>query len=125
MLPVSVVILKPLPWQLDLLAKIGSQGKGTIVVQFLEAGPSNRIAHPFNLNLCSQSKPLQLSPLREHKLSLSKLSRKWIPWIQASALERLTILALHRDAEHAWHTGYPVVSKSHNQPQVAIVPVAP
>src|SRR5215467_5547414 len=70
----------------DSAMQVGTQGEGAIVVQFLVAGPANRIPHALHFDLGPKLQPLEFRPLGQNKLRLAYFSRQGIAGIEASAL---------------------------------------
>src|SRR5215510_2890571 len=107
------------------MVKVRTKAQRTVTVQFLLTSPTYRITHAFHLNFRSQSQALPLRSFRQRKLRLPDLSGQGISSIQATALERFSVLALDGHAQCARNTGNTIVCKTHNQPQVARVLIAP
>src|SRR2546425_13333674 len=110
---------------LDLLTKVRTQRERAIVIQSLVTSPPHRIAHSLYLDLSSKFQPFPICDVRQHELGLANLAWQRVASIQATALDHLSVLALHSHSQHARHAGDTVVRKADDQSEVTAVLIAP
>src|ERR1051326_1199990 len=110
---------------LHLLPQIGAQRERAVLVQLLMTRPTHRIPHPLHLNLSAKLQSFPIADVRHHELRLPNLSRQRITGVQATALERLPVRALHGHPQHARHARNAVIGEAHNQPQRTTILIAP
>src|ERR1700693_271204 len=88
-------------------------------------GPPYRIAHSLDLNFCSEFQSFPICHLRQHKLCLPNLARQRVAGVQTPALERQSVLALHRYPQYSGYTRDTVICETDDQPQTTAVFIAP
>src|SRR6266700_81639 len=122
--PSTIFITYPEDY-LNVPTKVRSQRERAIIVQLLMTSPPHRIAHSLYLDLSSKFQPFPICDVRQHELGLANLAWQRVAGIQTTALDHLSVLALHSHSQHARHAGDTIVGKADDQSKVTAVLIAP